>query len=150
MGHWVAYPTRDNLCKGEKQHTHYSVRCRACDHHRAEQCDRQCNLTLPYRLKEMFDLVEDLVILLRLLGGLACGNYWEGLEYFLGLLWMKTSTIKKCVLEVLSEILSLLVHIIDEIESSRVFGRVFGGVILDSIIDEGDLLGIRDSHFQQL
>lgn len=60
---------------------------------------------------------------------------------------MKTPFIKKSLLEVFSEIFSLFFHVIDKIESSWVFVRILGGVVLDSLVNEGDFLGICDGHF---
>jgi hypothetical protein len=55
--------------------------------------------------------------------------------------------VKQHLLEVLSEILLLLVHIIDKIESSRVFVSIFSRVVLDTLVNEGNLLWISDGHF---
>ena len=55
--------------------------------------------------------------------------------------------VKQYLLEVLSEILFLLFHIIDKIESSWVFVSILSRVVLDSLVNEGDLLRICDGHF---
>ncbi len=59
---------------------------------------------------------------------------------------MKAPELRKQLLEVLSEVLFLLLHIFDKIESSRVFMSIFRGVVLNSLINEGNLLWISDGH----
>ena len=55
--------------------------------------------------------------------------------------------VRQNLLEVLSEVLFLLFHIIDKIESSWVFVSILSGVVLDSLVNEGDLLRICNGHF---
>ncbi len=63
---------------------------------------------------------------------------------------MKTSKLSKNLLEVLREIFSLIFHVNNKIESSGMFIGIFCSIILNTFIDKGNLLRIRNGHFQQL
>ena len=57
--------------------------------------------------------------------------------------------VRQNLLKVLSEILFLLFHIIDKIESSWVFVSILSCVILDSVVYKGNLFRILVSHFNK-
>lgn len=60
---------------------------------------------------------------------------------------MKTPKLRKGLLKVLGKIFFLHFHVFDKIESSRMLVCICSSIVLDSLINEGDLLRICDGHF---
>ena len=146
MSHWVTHPSWDYLRKSEQQNAYQCAFCRACDKQRWNQHHWQSCLTSPNRLEQMLDLIENNVVLFRLFWRFRGWNDGKRLEDLFSLLRMKAPELKKQLLEVLCEVPFLLLHIFDKIESSRVFMSIFRGVVLNSLVNEGNLLWISDGH----
>lgn len=91
VGHWVTDPAWNHLSESEKQNAYNCAFSRACDHHCAEQCDRQCGFAIPERLEEMMNFFVHLVVFNWVFGRLSFWNNGERLENFLCLFGMKTS-----------------------------------------------------------
>jgi hypothetical protein len=60
---------------------------------------------------------------------------------------MKTPKLREELLKVLGKIFFLLLHVVYKIESSRMLVCVCSSIVLDSLVNEGDLLRISDGHF---